>query len=332
MPNLTIRLWDPFVRPAKVQQWNISMDYHLPQDTVLTVGYVGQHGTNLMMAKPYKQNIVTNGVVTPGPYLSGNPGLRSQIPQISGTASIANQKYNALQATLRRRFSKGFEYQVAFTYSHGMSDSIGYYGQAGSQSVYWQYLYCQRCEWGPTYFDSKFMFVPSFVYELRFGQKKTYGSNWGRAVDTVLGGWQLGGFYNYLTGFPMTITYNADTFGTGQRSFRPNVVGTPHDPHAYGPGALYLDPSAYGAPVNGTYGNIGVGAARGPGLRGPSLSLGKQFHITEAKYFELRGEAYNVTNTPFFQSPTRTITSTLFGQVRSSQGERNMQSVAKFYF
>lgn len=331
----TIRLWDPFVRPAKVQQWNISIDYELPQNTVLTAGYVGQHGTNLMVAMPYLQNIVTNGVVTQGPYLSGNPALRSQISQISGTASIANQKYNALQATLRRRLNKGFEYQVAFTYSHGMSDSIGYYGQggqAGSQSAYWQYLYCQRCEWGPTYFDSKIMFVPSFVYNLPLGRKQKFGANWNRAADTLLGGWQIGGFYNYHTGFPLTITYNADTSGTGQRSYRPNVIGTPKDPHNFGPGALYLDPSAYAAPVNGTYGNIGVGTTRGPGLSGASLSLGKQFHLTEARYFELRGEAYNVTNTPFFQSPTRAITSTLFGQVRSSQGERNMQIVAKFYF
>jgi hypothetical protein len=82
-----------------------------------------------------------------GPHLSGNPGLRSEIAQISGTVSVANQKYNALQATVRKRWSAGLEYQVALTYSHGMSDSIGYYGQggqAGAQSPYWQYLYRQK--------------------------------------------------------------------------------------------------------------------------------------------------------------------------------------------
>ena len=63
------------------------------------------------------------------------------------------------------------------------------------------------------------------------------------------------------------------------------------------------------------------------------LSLAKQFHITEKKYFELRGEAFSLTNTPIFLSPaSQTITSTLFGQIRSSEGERNMQVVAKFYF
>ncbi len=55
-------------------------------------------------------------------------------------------------------------------------------------------------------------------------------------MDAVIGGWQLGGVYTAHTGFPLTIKYNADTSGTGQRSYRVNVVGTPSDPHQIGPG------------------------------------------------------------------------------------------------
>ncbi|MGA2118945.1 MAG: carboxypeptidase regulatory-like domain-containing protein [Bryobacteraceae bacterium] len=332
----TIRLWDPNVRPAEVQQWNLSTDFQIPGNNVLTVGYVGQHGTHLMVAMPYLQNIVTNGVVTEGPYLSGNPVLRSEISQISGTASIGRQGYDALQSTLRKRFGMGLEYQLAFTYSHGMSDSIGYYGeggQAGSQSAYWQYLYCQSCEMGPTYFDSKFMFVPSFTYQLPFGRSRHFGSAWSKPVDAVIGGWQFGGIYTAHTGYPLTIKYNQDTSGTGQRSYRVDVVGTPQDPHQIGPGQEYLDISPYAAPPKGTYGNIGVGTDRGPGMSRFDLSLSKQFHLTEARFFELRGEAFNLFNTPIFASPySQTITSSFFGQIRSSSGERNMQIVAKFYF
>ena len=332
----TIRLWDPLNRPADVQQWNLSTDVQLPSQNVLTVGYVGQHGDHLMVAMPYLQNIVTNGVVTQGPYLSGNPVLRSEISQISGTASIGRQGYQSLQTTLRKRFAAGLEYQVAFTYSHGMSDSIGYYGQggqAGSQSAYWQYLYCQACEMGPTYFDAKFMFVPSFTYQLPFGRSRHFGSNWSKPVDSLIGGWQLGGVYTAHTGFPLTIKYNRDTSGTGQRSYRVNVIGTPNDPHQVGPNGEWLDISAYAAPPNGTYGNIGVGTARGPGMSRLDFSLSKQFHISEAKFFELRGEAFNLFNTPIFLSPSsQTITSTTFGQIRGAEGQRQMQIVGKFYF
>jgi hypothetical protein len=132
----TLRIWDPFVRPSSVQQWNLTAEYALPGNNVLSVGYVGQHGTHLMVPMPYKQKQLVNGVVTPSPFLSGNPSLLSTISQISGTASIGNQKYNAMQVTVHKRFNAGLEYQVAHTWAHGMSDAIGYYGeggQAGSQ-------------------------------------------------------------------------------------------------------------------------------------------------------------------------------------------------------
>jgi Carboxypeptidase regulatory-like domain/TonB dependent receptor/TonB-dependent Receptor Plug Domain len=332
----TIRLWDPNVRPAIVQQWNMTAEYEFKGGNVLTVGYVGQHGSRLMVAMPYFQNQIINGQVVTGPYLSGNPVLRGEIGQISGTCSCAKQKYNALQATLRKRFSMGLEYQVAFTYSRGMSDSIGYYGQggqAGSQSAYWQNLYNQASEFGPTYFDEKFNFVPSFVYQLPFGRGKKYGANWNRGVDAVLGGWQVGGIYTAHTGFPLTIKLSSDPSGTGARSYRAEVIGTPHDPHQIGPGASWLDISAYTTPALHTFGDAGVGTARGPGESRLDLSIAKQFHLSERKYFELRGEAFGVTNTPIFFSPaSQSIASTLFGQIRSSEGERNMQVVAKFYF
>jgi hypothetical protein len=334
--SATIRLWDPNVRPAEVQQWSLTAEFQLPAQNVLSVGYVGQHGTHLVVAMPYFQKELVNGKAVPGPYLAGNPTLVSEISQISGTCSCANQKYNSLQAVIRKRFSMGVEYQVAYTWQKGMSDSIGYYGeggQAGSQSAYWQNLYNQRSEWAPTYFNVKQNLVGSVVYELPFGRKKKFGSNWNPAMDALIGGWQMGGIYTAHTGFPLTIKMSGDPSGTGARSFRANVIGTPNDPHNIGPGVLFLDPSAYSAPTAGTFGNAGNGIVPGPGMSRFDFSLSKKFAISEKRYFELKGEAFNLTNTPIFSSPaSQTITSSLFGQIRSSQGERNIELAAKFYF
>jgi hypothetical protein len=332
----TLRIWDPLVRPAQVQQWNVSLDYELPGNNVLTAGYVGQHGTHLMVPMSYNQKILVNGVAQPGPFLAGNPAVKNAISVVSGTASVGNQRYDALQATLHRRFTKGLEYQMAFTYSRGMSDAIGYYGQggqAGSQSAYWQNLYNQRSEWGPTYFDNKFVFVPSFVYELPVGKGRKWGANMNKFANGVIGGWQLGGIFTAHTGFPLTIKMSGDPSGTGARSFRANVIGTPNDPHQIGPGALWLDPSAYSQPTSGTFGNAGVGIVRGPGMARMDLSISKNFNISEKRYIQIRAEAFNLANTPIFLSPaSQTITSSLFGQIRSSEGERNVQIVGKFYF
>jgi hypothetical protein len=334
--SATIRLWDPNLRPAEVQQWNLTTEFQLPSSNSLSVGYVGQHGTHLMVAMPYLQNMLVGGKVVPGPYLGGNPTLRADISQISGSCSCANQRYDGLQTSLHKRFASGIEYQVSYTWSHARSDSIGYYGeggQAGSQSAYMQNLYDRRDEWGPAYFDIKHNFTASFVYDLPFGQKKKLGSHWNRAVDGVLGGWQTSGVLTAHTGFPLTIKMSGDPSGTGARSFRANVIGTPNDPHQIGPGVLFLDPTAYAAPTAGTFGNAGIGPVRGPGMKRLDFSLHKQFNITEKRYFELRAETFNLFNTPIFASPaSQTITSSLFGQIRSSQGERNVELAAKFYF
>ena len=212
-------------------------------------------------------------------------------------------------------------------------DAIGYYGeggQAGCQSAYWQYLYDQKAEWGPTYFDAKHIFDLCSLYSLPFGKGKTYGSSWNPVVNGVLGGWQFGGI---LTLLPASRHDQAtDVSGTLAASARADVVGTPHNSEVVGLGAHWLDGSAYAQPKAGTFGNEGVGSVRGPGLSRFDMTLGKKFNITEAKYLELRGEAYGLTNTPAFGTPNRNITSSTFGEISGAQGERNMQIALKFYF
>jgi len=130
-----VRVWDPHVQPAITQQWNLTIQHQLPGVGTLQVGYVGQHGTHLMVPMPYLQEQLVGGVVKPSVFFSGNPALQSDISQISGTASVGKMKYNALQTVLQKRLSHGLEYQVAYTYSKCMTDNSGYYGTWGDTSA-----------------------------------------------------------------------------------------------------------------------------------------------------------------------------------------------------
>ena len=70
-----IRLWDPNVRPAEVQQWNLTAEYQLPASNVLSVGYVGQHGTHLIAAMPFFQKqLVTPASAAAQPVSVGQSG------------------------------------------------------------------------------------------------------------------------------------------------------------------------------------------------------------------------------------------------------------------
>ena len=331
----TIRLWDPFVRPANVQQWSLIIEHQLPSDAVVTAGYIGQHGTHLVVPMPYFQKILNaDKTATASPYLSGNPALKT-ISQISGTASIGKQRYDSLQVTARKRMSKGLEAQLSYTFSKGMSDAIGYYGeggQAAAQSAYWQYLYAQKAEWGPTYFDSKHMLTFVYTYELPVGKGKKYGANWNRVVDGALGGWQTSGIWTAHTGFPLTIQAT-DRSGTTSRGARANCIAPPGSgPHQVGPNGVWMTTSAFAETTTGTLGTCGVGTIRGPSWDTFNFSVNKFFLIRESRKLEFRTEFFNLTNTPQFSSPSRSASSATFGQITGAQGERNIQFALKLYF
>jgi hypothetical protein len=333
----TLRLWDPNVRPAVANQWNFTVQRQLGSNTTLQVGYAGQKTTHLMVPMPYLQSSLNaNGTVTPSVYLSGNPTLQKQIGQISGTASNGNQSYNALQVTLQKRLSEGLQYQVAYTYSKCLTDSSGYYGSWGGQttptSPYWQNLYDKKAEWGPCYYDSTHVLTSYVTYDLPVGRNRKFGKNMNRAVDAVIGGWQVNAIVSFHGGFPLTISAS-DASLTQSRGARANCIA-PADvfnTRQYsGGGYQWFDPASYAQPQSG-FGSCGVGTVRGPGLNTADLSLVKNFSITERHNIELRGEAINFTNTPILNSPNAGFGTTL-GVLQSSQGARNVQFALKYRF
>src|SRR5208337_2896440 len=246
-----IRLWNPDIKPSLAQQWNLTTELQLAANTTLTVGYVGQNATHLMNPMPYFQRRLGPSTSYPegeagctaaeatyynggsvltcaSPYLSGNPELAG-ISQISGTESNADMWYHAMQATLVKRMSNGLQYQVAYTYSHCMTNSIGYYGSWGGQvtptAAYWQNLYDARSEWAPCENDVTHMLSSYVVYELPFGHKKQFGGSWNAVTNGVLGNWQVSGILQLHGGYPSTAYANVDASGTGERTERADCLG-----------------------------------------------------------------------------------------------------------
>lgn len=339
----TIRLWDPNVRPAVSQQWNLSIQHQFTKDTTLQAGYVGQHGTHLMVPMPYFQRQLLgkaadgSPITAPSPYLSGNPALRN-INQISGTESNGTQRYDALQATMQKKFGDGLQFQVAYTFSKAMTNSSGYYGSWGGQttptSPYWQNLYDGRSEWGPAFYDSKHILSSYAVYELPVGKGKKFGANLHPVTNAVIGGWQVSGIFQARSGFPLTIS-GSDASGTNSRGARASCTGPAQ---VFGKrevpgvlGYLWFDPTAYTAAAPATFGTCGVATVRGPGMGTLDMSFQKFFPILENKRLQFRSEFINFTNTPILNSPSAGLGPDL-GRITSSQGARTIQFALKFLF
>jgi len=333
--SINVRLWDRSVRPANTQQWNFTMERQLGWQTVGSVGYVGQHGTHLVVPMPYYQkHLLSDGTVVASQYLAGNP-LLANITQISGTETCGNQRYDAMQATVTKRMSSGLEFQANYTWSHGMSDAIGYYGEGGqsaSQSAYWQNLFDRKSEWGPTYFDARHMFTLSHVWAIPLGKGQKWGSSMHPVLNGVLGGWQLGGILTLRTGFPLTIQ-GPDNSTTISRGARASVVGKGGKTlGVVGLNTDWFDTSAYQQALSKTFGNVGLGTERGPGFKVYDVSFQKQFALTERVKFELRGEFINLFNTPQFGAPSRNVSAANFGEISTAQYERNGQIALRLTF
>jgi hypothetical protein len=337
--GVTLRVWDPKVMPAITNQWNFTVQRQFGNSTTLQAGYVGQRGTHLMVPMPYLQRqLLTGGTTIPSPYLGGNPAIQNQIGQISGTASNGNQSYNALQVVFQRRLDQGLSFQGNYTWSRCLTDSIGYYGAGGQSapsSPYWQNLYDKKAEWGPCFFDVKHNFSGYITYDVPIGRNRRFGKQMNRALDAVVGGWQVNALAGFHSGFPLTIN-GVDASGTKSRGPRasciapPVVFGTRNVTAALGGGYQWFSPAPYAQATSG-FGTCGVGTVRGPKLNTVDMSITKLFNVTEHQNLEVRGEFINVSNTPILNAPNRSIGSNL-GVVNSSQGPRNIQLGVKYNF
>jgi len=359
-----VRVWDPNVQPALTQQWNLTIQQQLTPTTTLQVGYVGQHGTHLMVPMPYLQKQFLKGTTclvgnppvaqtctAPSTFLAGNPAFQSDISQISGTASVGSMKYNALQAVFQKRYSEGLQYQVAYTFSKCMTDNSGYYGTWGNtQGVpaqpYYQNLYDPAADYAPCYFDTKHALSSYVIYEIPFGRGKRFGHDVNGVVNAIAGGWSIDPIISLRTGFPLALyNFTNDPSNTNSRGPRPDcgagagrVFGRQNavDPStgAY-LGYQWFDPSPYTLPTNAEgFGNCPAqGPVRGPGYAAVDLSLQKNFQITERMKLQFRADFLNAFNRVNLNVDCcTTAVGAGMGIISSAQEPRNIQFALKLYY
>jgi hypothetical protein len=79
----------------------------------------------------------------------------------------------------------------------------------------------------------------------------------------------------------------------------------------------FFNTSAFAAPAAGSFSNQSRNFLRGPGFRNYNFSLFKTFAFMEHYKFEIRGEAFNLTNSPHFANPRANLNSGDFGTINS---------------
>ena len=155
------------------QEFSLTTEYQIAHASTIQAGYVGIIGHHL--TDPFWGNQATSPTAT-DPYASivGQGG----VAKITKTES--NSNYNGLQAVVRQRLTAGLELTANYTWSHSLTDDIGFYGVSNNNSnqYYQQNAYDMRSEWGPAGTDTRQNISVTGVYEVPLGRGKKFGGNW----------------------------------------------------------------------------------------------------------------------------------------------------------
>jgi hypothetical protein len=356
---------DPNIVTPEIQQWSFGMQRELWKNAVLDVSYVGTRGDHLhdqrninFVGAPETNAWFLN---TPQPIVScssrqtnsTNPTASTNVNSIRpfcgyGTITFKETKaisrYHGLLSQLNWRFATGSTVSLAYTFSKNMTNFTNDRDAVDAPQNPLNLL--------PEYAEARssrpHIFSASYVWEMPYFQHSANGF-----VRNALGGWQISGITNLESGPPISRVLAAST-NSGRNGNRAQLLGDPTsglagtiDPVSGLP--FLYDPTAFGNPALGTYGNSGRAIFRLPGRNQTNLSLIKNFYLTKEKerYIQFRAESFNVFNhTQFFlesangnvlgTSPcvpggTAICTSTT-GRPGSTRNPREFQFGLKMYF
>jgi Carboxypeptidase regulatory-like domain len=350
----TMLTWGSTVQPAVADQWNLSIQQQIANNTTFQLGYVGQRTTHLMVPEWLSQgNLQANGSVT-YPLIGGQNPVGTVINgvtttavtygpngfgNVKDTASVGNMNYNALQAVLQKRLSHGLDAQVSYSFEKCMTNDDGYYGtwgsttQAGPSGNYWQDLYHPNGDYARCYWDSTNVLSAYAVYDLPFGRGRQYGHNMNAAANAVAGNWSINPIVSWHSGFPLSL-YGAGDSGTGTPENRPDCIGPVTYPKTVNVnGIQWFGQSSFVNAAAGTFGNCPAqGPVIGPGYADADISAQKNFPITERMKVQFRADFLNALNHPNFAVPNDSCCTGTFGVSSHTQDAREMQFALKFFF
>jgi hypothetical protein len=305
-----------FILPEKLRlptsdQWNLTVQRQLPWDISVEAAYVGSKGTHTFAGTGGDYDFNAASLVG-----FGTLTLNQRKPFFNKFGwtqnfryygSDASTNYHGGQFKLEKRFSKGFSVMSHYTWSRSFNfDNHGGYYNIDATLAY-----------GPNPQTRSHVFLLTGIYEIPVGKGKRFLRDAPKAVDAVLGGWQMNTVWQAQSGLPFTPSYrdcNADR-DTGW--CRPDLVGDWHIDNPSRDAWFKITSTALTAngqtdgpwrrPQRGTFGSVGKNRLLGPGLSLWDVSFFKNFQITERFKATFRAESFNFANHINLNNPSTCV-------------------------
>ncbi|MFN7997521.1 MAG: TonB-dependent receptor [Bryobacteraceae bacterium] len=337
----SITATNPHLKTPTIQQWNLTVERDLGHSLAARFSYRGSMTTQLPVV--YNLNLPPASTAD-----MSNVYLYSKWTggSINYETDGAIQKSTSFDIALDRKFAKGVQFQLAYTYSRNMSDC----SNANSESCTVTNPYDRHYDWGNNPLIPRQRFVPTVLWEVPFGKGKAWGANAPALVSAALGGWEISSLMVFQSGMYFSPTYDGTSWlqNRNGQATRPDCTGS--DPYTGNSGwawenALYLNPAAFAVPAAGLYGSCPANSLVGPGAWTVNMGLHKSFHLTERAVLKFEGNFMNLFNhankanpNPDLSAGMGQITGTQSGNqllnptVTSNNGERHIWVGARIQF
>jgi carboxypeptidase family protein/TonB-dependent receptor-like protein len=312
----TVIGWELSNKTPSAQSYTLNIQRQVTPSMMLEIGYGGSLGRQLVSGLNINE-------IEPG---TGSNASRRLIQPLSNVNTIteyeqfARSNWDGLMIKVNQRTSHGIGFLFSYTFGKAM-DCLD------PQTI----TYSCGATYSLSSYDVKHRGVGSFIWDLPGNHLKANA-----LLRTVVGGWQLTGIAAGTTGIPFHVSLN-----TGVNN------GAPSWPNQIGSGKLshrsiheWFNIDDFVAPPPNTYGNVRAYPLFGPGSFSVDTSLVKQTPIHDNMALQLRFEAYNLFNHPFFGLPNAVIGSPSAGVISSTANNlitdagdnRNLEAAIRFIF
>jgi hypothetical protein len=318
------------------ENWSLDLQHSLPGGFVVTAAYAGSAGVHLFGAVQLNElpasalglgsalnTVVSNpffNVITDGSSLLSKSTIQQgylyrPYPQFQNftltNSPWGHSTYHAFQLTVEHRLSKGLSLLLGYTHSKSIDDI----GESGTSSSI-QDNGCRRCERSIAALDQPNVVRLSTLYQLPWGPQKQFLNH--GLFSQIIGGWELGGTYQYNTGQPLSLTSPQQSASLSTAAaMRPTLTGAPVTTRVTNSAGQLSDfnPAAFKQTGTYAFGNAPrfMSALRNPSYTNLDALLQKQVKFGERMGFTIRLEAQNVLNAVVFGGADAGVSDTAFG-------------------
>jgi hypothetical protein len=339
-----------------VQQWNLAVQHELMQDLSLEIAYTGSVITRVGIPDTNLNQLTVDQLAqgsaltatTANPYygqipISSSIGgrnisvaqLMKPYPRFLTVAAFRNNtgrtNYNAAELKVEKRTSYGLTAMLSYTHSKLMDDASSVFDSSILTGPVANYPVADSLnpslERDASLGDMPNITVGSAVYAIPLGKGHQYAGS--GVLSWLLGGWNVNGLVTLQSGMPFAITQatNFNAFA-GFGTQRPTIHGPTNLPSDKRTVAHFINTDAFSITPQFKLGDASRDPARGPAYRDLDLGLVKNTRISELLLLELRGEVFNVTNTPAFAQPAATVGVATFGSITATVSDPRVVQVA----